>query len=223
MKSEEIKRAIDELGPWYQRYEMDGHWTTDLQRTGEHVWPDIRSLMNDDLKGARILDIGANAAYYSTMLALDGASVLAVEPSSRYYKQAKWTKHYFEDKHNKELDIKMIKSTVSDLNISKMGRFDYILAISVLYFVGNHLGGKYSPGALQEQKRVVREICQACDKVIVRTRNKVKYSSVSYYSSIFLENEFHMLKKIKAKRPTILYGRLFKDGDYGGQEQSSKH
>ena len=218
MKFKEIKRAIDELGPWYQRYEMDGQWTTDLQRTGEHVWPDIRSLMKEDLKGARILDIGANAAYYSTMLAIEGANVLAVEPKSKWCKQAKWTKHYFEDKHNKELPIKIIKKSASDLNFSKMGRFDYILAISVLYFIGNHLGGKYSPGALKEQKRVVSEICQQTDKVIVRTRNKVKYNSVDYYSSIFLENKFHILKKIKAKRPTVLYGRLIKDGDYGEKE-----
>ena len=219
MKRKEIRKAIDKLGPWYQRYDMDGLWTTDNMLTGEHVWPDIRSLLDEDLKGARILDIGANAAYYSTQLALEGAEVIAVEPSTMYFKQARWTVHYFEQKHKTKLPIQLVKKTASELDYPGLGEFDYVFAISVLYFIGNHLGGKYSEGALEEQKRVVSEICKLTDKVIVRTRNKVLYSSVGYYTSVFLENDFYLLKKIQAKRPTMLYGRLTKHGDYGKEEQ----
>jgi len=220
MKRKEIRKAIDKLGPWYQRYDMDGLWTTDNMLTGEHVWPEIRSLMDDDLQGARILDIGANAAYYSTQLALEGADVIAVEPATLYHKQARWTIHYFEQKHKTKLPIQLIKKTASELDYEGLGWFDYILAISVIYFIGRGKGkeGKYSEEALAEQKRVVSEICNQTDKVIVRTRNKVLYSSVAYYNSVFLENEFYMLKRIQAKRPTMLYGRLIKDGDYGKEE-----
>ncbi|MHA1872608.1 MAG: class I SAM-dependent methyltransferase [Candidatus Heimdallarchaeaceae archaeon] len=218
MRSKYIKQAIDKLGPWYQRFEMDGQWTTDNMLTGEHVWPDIRSLMDEDLKGARILDIGSNAAYYSTMLALEGVDVIAVEPDTMYSKQAKWTQYYFESKHEKKLPITFIKKNVSDLNFRKIGRFDYILALSVIYFIGRQFGGKNSEKALIEQKRVVSEMCNVTDKVVLRTRNKILYNSIAYYNSIFLENEFYMLKRHKAKRPTVLYGRLINDGDNGEEE-----
>ena len=218
MDKKEIRKAIDKLGPWYQRYNMDGQWTTDNMLTGEHVWPEIRSLMDVDLKGARILDIGANAAYYSTMLSLEGADVTIVEPSALYFKQARWTQHYFEQKHKTKIPMKMIKKTASELDFDDLGWFDYILAISVIYFIGRKGKNKYSEEALAEQKRVVSEICKYTDKCIVRTRNKVLHSSVGYYTSIFLENDFYLLKRIQAKRPTMLYGRLTKHGDYGTEE-----
>jgi len=223
MKKKEIRKAIKSLGPWYQRYQMNGIWTTDEMLTGEHVWPDIRSLMDDDLEDARILDIGSNAGYYSTMLALEGADVISVEPSDLYFKQAEWTKYYFEQEHNKKLSIKLMKKTASELDYFDLGWFDYILALSVIYFIGRDSEGKYSEGALKEQKRVIAEICQQTDRVIVRTRNKVKYSSVGYYTQVFLENEFYMIKRVRAKRPTVLYGRVFNDGDYGREEQDIEH
>ena len=218
MNKKEIRKAINKFGPWYQRYQMKGIWTTDNMLTGEHIWPGIRGLMDDDLEDARILDIGSNAGYYSTMLAIEGADVVSVEPSDLYFKQAQWTKYYFEKEHNKKLTIELMKKTASQLDYFDLGWFDYILAISVIYFIGRDKEGKYSEAALKEQKRVVSEICQQTDRVIVRTRNKVKHSSVAYYTQVFLENDFYMLKRLQAKRPTVLYGRLYNDGDYGWKE-----
>ena len=106
MRSREIKKAIDSLAPWYQRYEMDGQWTTDSKISGETTWPDIRSIMDDDLEGMRILDLGANAGYYSIMLSLEGAEVISVEPEPRYFKQLRWTQYYFENKHEKKRNAK---------------------------------------------------------------------------------------------------------------------
>jgi len=220
MKTKEIMKAINRLGPWYQRYNMEGHWTTDNMLTGQHIWPDIRGLMEDDISETRILDIGANAAYYSTMLALEGANVIAVEPKSLYFKQAKWTKYYFEKLHKRKIPLKLVQKKASELDFQSLGWFDYILAISVIYFMGKPGKEKYSKESLNEQKRIVSEICKYTDKVVVRTRNKLEYSSVGYYTSLFLENDFYLLRKVTAKRPIMLYGRLIKDGDYGWEEQN---
>jgi len=210
MTSKEIRKVINKLGPWYQRYKMGGIYTTDNMISGEPIWEDIRDLMKDDLYNAKILDIGSNAAYYSMMLALEGAIVVGIEPNPLYFKQGKWTKYYFEQKYKLKFPVMLFNKTASELNLLgvDINYYDYILAISVIYHIGNQFGGAYSPGAMKEQKRVISQLCQMTDRIIVRTRNNRVENSISYYNNIFLENEFYMLKKIIRKRPLLLYGRL---------------
>jgi len=207
MKSKEIRKAINKLGPWYQRYEMGGLYTTDSMISGEPIWEDIRDLMEDDLFDSKILDIGSNAAYYTMMLALEGAIVVAIEPTPLYFKQGKWTKHYFEQKYKQKFPVKLFKKTASELGFLDIDYYDYILAISVIYHIGNQFGA-YTERAMQEQKRVISQLCQMTDRIIIRTRNNRIENSISHYNSVFLENEFYMLKKIMRKRPLLLYGRL---------------
>ena len=209
MTRKEIYKAINKLGPWYQRYKMGKKlFTTDSMISGAPIWPDIRSLMQDDLYGARILDIGSNAAYYSMMLVLEGVDVVMVESSPLYFKQGKWTKHYYEEKYNKKLSVSMYNKSISKMDISELGYFDYILALSVIYFIGKEFGGTYSDGAMREQSRVISELCKITDRIIIRTRNNRLQNSIAHYNKIFLENEFYMLKRIMRKRPLLLYGRL---------------
>ncbi len=214
MKRKYLKAKIKELGPWYQRVSLDGIFTTRLMLTGEHVWPYIRSVLPDDIQGAKILDIGANACYYSYMLALEGAEVIAVEPDKQYIKQALFLKEFLENQYEKELNVKLIRSSISNIDFEDYEYFDFVLALSVIYFIGRHFGGKYSDGALLEQKRIIKELTQVTDKIVVRTRDKIPLNSVAYYTSLFLENDFYLLKKIEMKRPIVLYGRLIKHGDY---------
>jgi len=194
MNTKEIRKAITKLGPWHQRYEMNGLWTTNSMLSGEHVWPSIRSLMDDDLEGARILDIDSKGGYYSSMLALEGVDVTSVEPSNLYFQQSQWTKHYFEQTYKKKLTIKLMKTIVSNL-----GWFDYILTTS--------------EDTLLKQQKGISEICQRTDKVIIRIKNKSLKNSVGYYTSMFLKNEFYLLKKLTGEKQIILYGKLIKDED----------
>lgn len=213
MKTKEIKKAIEKLGPWHQRYSMRGLYTTDKIIAGEEFWPDIRVLMGDDLDGMRIMDLGANAGYYSVMSALEGAEVHLVEPDPKYFKQAKWTKYYFEqEKGIDNLNIKFYKKTASELDFDSLGNFDCILAISSLYFIGSEFDNHYS-----EQERIISELCKKTDKIIVKTVNDKPYNSLGYYNKVFLDNNFFMLKRImqKYERPVMLYGPLVKETDYG--------
>jgi hypothetical protein len=206
MNKEEIQEGILQTGEWYQRVNLDGIWTTDNMLTGEHIWPHIRECLPDNLNGMTAMDIGANACYYSFMLALEGVNVIAVEPSTLYYNQALFLRKYFEEKHQKELPVTILKKSISDIDLSEH-KFDFVLALSILYFIGRQFGEKYSDPALEEMKRIVKELTQVTDRVLVRTRNKVYYSSVKYYTSIFEEFGFSLLKRINMKRPITLYGR----------------
>lgn len=213
MKNKEIRKAINKLGKWHQRYSMNGIYTTEDNIAGEDFWPDIRSLMVDDIEGLRIMDLGANAGYYSVMCALEGAEVHLVEPDPNYFKQAKWTKYFFEQKNKIDnLNITYYKKTASELDFEELGHFDYVLAISSLYYIGSEIGDDHI-----EQERVISELCKHSKKVIVKTINDKHYNSLGYYNKTFLENNFYMFRRImqKNERPLMLYGELTKDKDYG--------
>lgn len=201
MEKKLINRAIDELGPWHQRFKMGRVYTTKKMVSGEHVWPEIRDCMLEDLRWTRVLDLGSNAGYYSAMAALEGAEVVSVEPSKLYIKQAKWTKYYFEEK-NGALSIKLIEKSVSKLNYKDMGYFDCVLALSIFDCIED----------LDERKRVIAEICQITSRVVVRTPNDHKSNSVGFFNGAFMENGFYMLKKILAESPLLVYGPL--EGQY---------
>jgi len=203
MRSKYIKEAIDKLGPWYQRYEMEGQWTTDKKISGEDVWSDIRSLLNEDLHGSRILDIGSNAAYYSMMFGMEGAIVTAIEPDKKFFNQGKWTQYFFEEKHHQKFPVTLLNKSAEELNFKKMGEFDYILALSVIHYI-----------KIEEQKRIVEKICKASNKIIVTTENDKIINSIGYYNALFLEKEFYMIKKILGKMPVMRYGKLVKEDQY---------
>lgn len=217
MISKEITKALKNLGPWYQRYEMEGRFTTDSKISDEDEWYLIRSLFEeDDLSGLRILDLGSNAGYFSAMMALEGADVIMVEPNPMYIKQAHWTKHFFEQTFNnkKGLHMMMKNTTLSELDYSTIGWCDYILASSVLYYTGDEYGA-YTEEALKEQSMIISKLCKLTNKIIVRTRNNRPENSIGYYNGEFLKNKFYMLKRIQKKRPLMLYGKLIKKGEYG--------
>lgn len=217
MRIKDINKAIKKLGPWYQRYEMQGKFTTDSNISDVDEWYLIRSLIEeDDLNGLRILDLGSNAGYFSVMMALEGADVIMVEPNPLYIKQTRWTKHFFEQTVNnkKGLYMTMKNTSASEIDYSLIGWCDYILASSVLYYIGNEYGA-YTEESMKEQERVVSELCKLTNKIIVRTRNNRPENSIGYYNGLFLNNNFYMLKRIQKKRPLMLYGKVSRSGDYG--------
>lgn len=208
MKHREKKRAIDMLGPWNQRYKMGKNlYTTDENISGEEVWPDLKNILGDGLYGARILDVGCGSAYYSVMLALNDAEVISIEPSSLYFKQAQWTKYYFEQEYGKNLDIQLYNESASEFNYYESGEFDYILALSVIDFIGEDFGEK----AITKQKKIISKWCDVSNKIVVRTKNDKLNNSIAYYNGMFLENEFYMFRKIMRDGPIMLYGRLMRN------------
>ena len=208
---------MKKLGKFYQSININGKLTDDRNMSNEKLWKRIRKVLPEDLNGLRILDLGCNAGLHSCMAALEGANVIGVnrkQESFKYIKenhwvnQAKFVKDYFENKYNKELDVTYIWEDISDVDFESLGRFDYVLAISVLYHVGNSKYKKHSEEALMEQIRVIKSI--DCDNWIVRTRaNEYEYENLEYFDKTFNDLDFQRTKGDYGNgRRLVLYQKL---------------
>jgi tRNA (mo5U34)-methyltransferase len=83
-----------ELAPWFHNLHLPGG----VQTAPDHPlgdfprfkWEQIAGHLPQDLSGARALDIGCNAGFYSFELARRGADVLAIDIDPHYLRQAAW-------------------------------------------------------------------------------------------------------------------------------------
>jgi SAM-dependent methyltransferase len=207
-----MRNKITSMGPWYQNMNLDGEMTIKPKQeyynagAGEKAWKSIKKFLPDNLKGKRVLDLGCNAGYYSIQSLLLGAKeVVGIELSPIFFKQALFIKDFFEKKEKKTLNVKYIQSNISDVDFESLGNFEYIFAIAVLYHIGKHQYGKYTPKALQEQKNIIKKLTGMSNNVIVRSRNS-QYNSAKYYSTIFSAFDFKLInQKIEGKRSLLHY------------------
>jgi tRNA (mo5U34)-methyltransferase len=212
MDKKNITEDIRNLAPWYQRINLNGIMTLTKgsnyfhAHAGEHTWNVMSKLLPISLDGMSILDLGCNAGFYSVKASLLGAKeVIGIDLSPIFLKQAFYIKDYFENFYNKKLNIEYIKSNIGDLDLDSMGNFDCVFAISVLYHIGKHKYGKYTPEALKEQIEVIEKLSKHTKKFIVRCRN-AQYNNRKYYGKIFKKSGFVETKFIsEGKRGMIVY------------------
>ena len=207
MTKEELRLKIEELGPWYQTINFDGIISRKSKISGIPLWKTIKSkYLPENMDGMRILDLGCNAGFISIQSAMLGAEVIGVERHDPYFKQAKFTKTFFEEKSKTPLNVKFIQSDISDVNLEEMGRFDMIYALAILYHIGKHKFGKYTDESLNEQKAVMEKLTNMTDQILVRTRN-AKFNSVKYYGDIFNKFNFKATNVIveSPKRSLVLF------------------
>jgi SAM-dependent methyltransferase len=157
-----------------------------------------------------ILDLGCNAGYFSIMSSLYGAKkVIGVELSKKFFSQTFFVREYFENKHNKLYDnVSFINQDVSDVDYSKLGPFDYVFALAILYHIGKHKYGKMTPESINVQNILIKELCKISKNFIVRSR-KGKNKNTEYYTKLFSMNGFRLVKVIhEGKRDLILYSKV---------------
>jgi SAM-dependent methyltransferase len=213
MKKQDIQKKIKQLGPWYQRISLDGI-ITGRKRDVEQTWKIIEDSFPINYKLSRILDLGCNAGFYSIMAAKKGASVVGIEAGQKPFEQAIFLKNYFEDLWDIKLDITYIHKDISDVDFIKLGNFDYIFALAILYHIGNSKFGKGTPKSFTEQDRVISLLTKITDKFIVRARQRKRknseYYNSEYYNKVFKNLGFRSEKTIyeeKGDRSLILYKR----------------
>jgi tRNA (mo5U34)-methyltransferase len=141
---------IARLGPWFHNLRLPGGVTTapdhPLGDFPSYKWEQIAPVLPDDLRGARALDIGCNAGFYTFELARRGAHVLAIDHDPRYLDQARWAGRQLGLDHLVDLR----RMDVYDL-ARLPGTFDLVLFMGVLYhprhpllaldLVAEHVGG----------------------------------------------------------------------------------
>ncbi|MEN3161129.1 TIGR04290 family methyltransferase [Tistrella mobilis] len=132
----DLRRRIDELGPWFHNMELDGIRTAPDHFLGDYPgfqWDRLRPALPADLGGLNVLDIGCNAGYFSIRLKQEGAArVLAVDHDPRYLAQARLAAEVA------GVAIEFREMSVYDL--PRLGeRFDLVLFMGVLYHLRHPL------------------------------------------------------------------------------------
>jgi len=212
MKKKELQKTIKQLGGWYQKINLQGITTSkrgpySKMEESSITWKKIDSCISEDYKSLNILDLGCNAGYYSIMAANNGASVVGIESSEKYFNQALFLKEYYNSLWKTKLDITYIHNDILDVDFSNMDKFDYIFAFSILYHIGKFKFGRYTPKTLEAQKKIIAFFSTITNNFIVRAK-KGTYSSLNYYNTIFEPLKFKATKIIpEGKRLLILYSK----------------
>jgi SAM-dependent methyltransferase len=215
MLHDELEKQIRSLNPWYQKITIEGITTSEegspyakMENSGL-TWQKIDSLI-PDFKNKKIIDLGCNAGYYSIRSAQNGASVVGVETTPIFFKQALWLKEYYEKECGKELDITYINADISHVDFESIGKVDYIFAFSILYHIGKFEYDKNSKEQLDEQERMMKILTDLTDNFLVRVR-KEENKNVEYYDSVFVKYGFERVAHIpEGKRAFVVYSRNLK-------------
>jgi tRNA (mo5U34)-methyltransferase len=126
---------VRDLGPWFHNLDLDGVKTAPEHFLGDYPavkWQRFAHIVPDDLSGARVLDIGCNAGFYSIEMRRRGARVTGIDPDERYLAQAR----FVADFHGLDIDFRRL----SVYDIGGLGeRYDIVLFMGVLYHLRHPL------------------------------------------------------------------------------------
>jgi SAM-dependent methyltransferase len=209
LTKEYIFNRIKELGYWYQTIDIDGVKTTTLTSSDDKVWEKIKTFLPHSLVGKRVLDLGCNAGLYSVKCAEMGAEVVGIEAAPKHYNQALFVKDCFENLLDKKLNITYSLSDISKVNFRKLGKFDYVLAIAILYHIGVYKFQKPSESSYIEQQRIIGELSRITNRVISRFKSTNPRFTKEYFDPIFKRVGFLPKSVIsEGKRQLVLYENL---------------
>ena len=138
LQSEGAGVGPPELAPWFHNLHLpDGRQTAPEHPLGDFPafkWQQIEDSLSEDLSGARALDIGCNAGFYSFQLASRGAEVLALDLDEHYLEQGRWAAEFLDP----EGRVAFRQGSVYDL-VEVEGSFEVVLFMGVLYHLRHPL------------------------------------------------------------------------------------
>lgn len=187
MTDKELQRRIKVCRPWYQEVDFgNGIVAKSAHSTlsGEYAWNYIKQLLPESLEGKRILDLGSNGGLFSIRTAQMGAKeVIGIEREAKHLRQCALLKEYF-----KTDNVKFIDANLENLPSMDIGKFDIVLAIAVLYWVGRHgkmpKGTHYNKVYRDREFEFIKHVTTLTDRFIVRARGR-KYNGLEYYTKLF--------------------------------------
>lgn len=131
--AEEIRRKVDELGPWFHNLDLCGVETAPDHFLGNYPsvkWRPPADVIPTDLTGETVLDIGCNAGFFSIEMKKRGAA--RVDHDGLYLEQAEPVARV------SGTDIEFRRMSV--YNVGKIGeRFDIVIFMGVLYHLRHPL------------------------------------------------------------------------------------
>ena len=139
LQSSTADGAAPQFAPWFHNLHLPGGRQTapdhPLGDFPAFKWEQIAPHLPLDLNGARALDLGCNAGFYSFELARRGADVLAVDVDEHYLRQARWAAAELglQDR------VEFVRSGVYELAALGREPFDVVLFLGVLYHLRHPL------------------------------------------------------------------------------------
>ncbi|HZU87704.1 MAG TPA: TIGR04290 family methyltransferase [Stellaceae bacterium] len=135
-RREEIRAAIEALGPWFHNIDLCGVPTAPEHFLGDYPavkWRRFAAAIPADLSGKSVLDIGCNGGFYAIEMKRRGAErVLGLDVDPDYLRQARFAADTL------GLDIEFRELSVYD--VARLGkRFDIVLFLGVLYHLRHPL------------------------------------------------------------------------------------
>lgn len=136
LSTEEIRRQVDSLGPWFHNLNLQGVSTAPTHFLGDYPavkWRHFAGIIPENLAGKTVLDIGCNAGFYAMEMKRRGADrVLGVDSDDEYLAQARFAAEI------EGLDIEFQKLSVYD--VGRLGeKFDLVIFMGVLYHLRHPL------------------------------------------------------------------------------------
>jgi tRNA (mo5U34)-methyltransferase len=134
--SADIRRRIEELGPWFHNLEIGGIKTAPDHFLGDYPafkWKGFSHVLPQDLEGRSVLDVGCNAGFYSLeMKRRNAGRVVGIDSDPRYLAQARFAAE------QAGLAIEFQQMSVYDVPRLKQ-RFDLVIFMGVLYHLRHPL------------------------------------------------------------------------------------
>ena len=134
--SNDLRRKIAELGPWFQNLEIKGVQTAPEHFLGDYPrfkWDGFKHVIPDDLQGCSVLDVGCNAGFYALeMKRRNAGRVVGIDSDPHYLRQAGFVAA------ESGLDIEFKQMSVYDVGrLSE--KFDLVIFMGVLYHLRHPL------------------------------------------------------------------------------------
>ena len=135
-REEELRRRIEELGPWFHNMLLREVWTAPDHFLGNYPevkFASFRSALPADLKGKTVLDIGCNAGFYSFEMKRRGAArVVGIDTDPGYLRQARFAAEV--------LGLEVEFRQLAVWQIAELGeKFDLVIFMGVLYHLRHPL------------------------------------------------------------------------------------
>lgn len=136
MSDEELRRRIEELGPWFHNLRLRGIETAPDHFLGNYPevkFESFRAALPEDLTGKSVLDIGCNAGFYSFEMKRRGAArVVGIDSDPGYLRQARFAGQVL------GRDVEFRHLAVWD--VARLAeKFDLVIFMGVLYHLRHPL------------------------------------------------------------------------------------
>lgn len=132
----EIKKKIEQLGPWFQNMNLGGVQTAPDHYLGDYPavkWESFAVAIPNDLRGKTVLDVGCNAGFYSIEMKRRGARrVLGIDHDKKYLMQARFAAGVC------DVEVEFREMSVYDIG-ELHERFDIVLFLGVFYHLRHPL------------------------------------------------------------------------------------